>query len=111
MVWLRNAAQEGYIDKIGNEAGGYLKKTKIGSELKPFIEPPLKNETNLRLAEKLVLDYTNKERAKYGLKPLKWNEALARAARLHSEDMGVRITSATYLRKGKVQMIGFSGRL
>ncbi len=58
------AAQEGYIDKIGNEAGGYLKKTKIGSELKPFIEPPLKNETNLRLAEKLVLDYTNKERVK-----------------------------------------------
>lgn len=33
---------------------------------------------------------TNKERVKYGLKPLKWNEALARAARLHSEDMGVR---------------------
>jgi uncharacterized protein YkwD len=34
-----------------------------------------------------VLELTNAERAKYGLAPLLWSEALAEAARLHNLDM------------------------
>jgi len=39
--------------------------------------------------EKEVLKLTNKERKKRGLKPLKWNETLAFAARYHAKDMAV----------------------
>lgn len=37
-----------------------------------------------------VLELTNAEREKYGLKPLVWNEALAELARAHSKDMAER---------------------
>lgn len=37
--------------------------------------------------EKEVLRLTNKERKKRGLKPLKWDETLAFAARYHAKDM------------------------
>lgn len=37
--------------------------------------------------EQQVLVLTNAERRKYGLRPLKWNEELAKLARAHSRDM------------------------
>lgn len=40
-----------------------------------------------RELEQKVLELTNNERIKHGLKPLKWNEELAKLARAHSQDM------------------------
>lgn len=37
-----------------------------------------------------VLRLTNRERARHGLRPLRWNRALARAARYHAKDMARR---------------------
>jgi uncharacterized protein YkwD len=37
--------------------------------------------------EAQVLQFTNQERSKYGLPPLKWNQKLSRAACYHSSDM------------------------
>lgn len=39
------------------------------------------------MLEQQILDLTNAERTKLGLKPLKWNEELAKLARAHSQDM------------------------
>ncbi|WP_019637810.1 CAP domain-containing protein [Paenibacillus fonticola] len=47
-------------------------------------------EDTLKAYELQVLDLTNSFRVNKGLKPLIWNEKAAVAARLHSEDMGVR---------------------
>lgn len=45
------------------------------------------DESSDEALEKLVLELTNKEREEQGLKPLVWNEQLARTARAHSRDM------------------------
>lgn len=37
--------------------------------------------------EKEILELTNKERAKHGLQPLRWDESLSFAARYHAQDM------------------------
>ncbi|GIP58957.1 CAP domain-containing protein [Paenibacillus woosongensis] len=47
-------------------------------------------EDTLKAYELQVFDLTNTFRVSKGLKPLTWNEKAAVAARLHSEDMGVR---------------------
>ncbi|ALF11186.1 CAP domain-containing protein [Parageobacillus thermoglucosidasius] len=47
------------------------------------------NEAGLKAYEQQVVDLTNKERAKYGLPPLKVDAALSKVAREKSRDMAV----------------------
>ena len=49
--------------------------------------PNLAPAINVSEFERRVFELTNAERAKHGLQPLIWDEALARASRLHSEDL------------------------
>lgn len=44
-------------------------------------------KTDLAAAEKTLLELTNKERAKEGLKPLRWNAMLGTVARGHAQNM------------------------
>jgi uncharacterized protein YkwD len=43
--------------------------------------------TSTTQMEQQILDWTNEERAKVNAPPLKWNNRLALAARLHSDEM------------------------
>src|SRR5579864_4701060 len=51
----------------------------------PSIAPPHASQPSTE--EKLLLDDTNRERAVAGLQPLKWDDALATAARQHAQTM------------------------
>jgi uncharacterized protein YkwD len=57
---------------------------------RPLNEPSAPSPVNILSIsdfEREVLKYTNIEREKHGLHPLKWHDALANAARAHSQDM------------------------
>jgi uncharacterized protein YkwD len=54
-------------------------------ESAPLPTSPLSSQPSA--AEKLLFDAANRERAAAGLQPLKWDEALAAAARRHAEHM------------------------
>lgn len=54
----------------------------------PEVETPSENTGSAY--ELQVLELVNEERAKYGLKPLEWDNALANVARAHSNDMANR---------------------
>ena len=60
------------------------------SKVTESLAPPLKNESNIRKTENLILEYTNQERNKRGLESLIWNNILAKTAREHSKDMATR---------------------
>jgi uncharacterized protein YkwD len=45
------------------------------------------NVTSTTEMERQIFDWTNQERAKVNVPPLKWNDHLAIAARLHSDEM------------------------
>ncbi len=53
--------------------------------------------------EKLLLEYANRERAAAGLQPLKWNDALAAAAREHARVM-VRENVLTHQATGELSL-------
>jgi uncharacterized protein YkwD len=51
----------------------------------PLAPPPLSSQPSAE--EKLLLDDANRERVAAGIQPLKWDDALAAAARLHAQTM------------------------
>jgi len=60
------------------------------SQERPPNRPPISTlplSTRPSAEEKLLLDDTNRERAAAGLQPLKWDDALATAARQHAQTM------------------------
>ncbi len=52
--------------------------------------PPIPSTVGLDNAERVIFEATNAERAKAGLKPLKWDTRISAAARLHAKDMAER---------------------
>lgn len=61
-----------------------------GLEAKKRIEIP--SDSKIAEMEKSLIELINKERAKFGLAPLKYWEPLAKLAREHSQNMAAEIT-------------------
>ena len=60
----------------------------------------LDNE-NIKILEQYVLQYMNVERANNGLPPLVWNDKLADAGKMHSQDMADRNYLSHYSPEGE----------
>ena len=58
-------------------------------------------EDNIRVLEQYVMEYMNVERANNGLPPLIWNDKLAEAGKMHSQDMAERNYLSHYSPEGE----------
>ncbi len=75
------------------EARRRTKEKTPGKQRQPAVTAPS--------LEKKIHDLINKERKKYGLDPLGWDDALARIARKHSRDMAKRNYFSHYSPEGR----------
>ncbi len=59
------------------------------------------SEENIKMLERYVMQYLNVERANNGLPPLAWNDELAEAGKMHSQDMADRNYLSHYSPEGE----------